>query len=55
MIKNIHSGIFLTVLWLRLQAFNAGGMGSVPGQGTKILQHTSYSPLPLQKNTVSNS
>ena len=24
------------VQWLRLQAFTAGGVGSIPGQGTKI-------------------
>ena len=29
--------ISLVVHWLRLHASSAGGMGSVPGQGTKIL------------------
>ena len=28
---------FLVVQWLRLCAFPAEGMGSIPGQGTKIL------------------
>ena len=31
-------GTSLAVQWLRLPAPNAGGMGSIPGQGTKI-QH----------------
>ena len=26
----------MVVQWLRLRASNAGGMGSIPGQGTKI-------------------
>ena len=26
------------VQWLRLHASTAGGLGSIPGQGTKILQ-----------------
>ena len=30
-------GTSLVVEWLRLHPFNAGGTGSVPGQGTKIL------------------
>ena len=29
-------GISLVVQWLRLHAPNAGGPGSIPGQGTKI-------------------
>ena len=39
-IKKLHPGTSLEVQWLRLQACNAGGPGSIPGQGTKIL-HTS--------------
>ena len=31
-------GTSLGVQWLGLGAFTAGGMGSIPGQGTKILQ-----------------
>ena len=33
-------GTFLVVQWLRLHAPNAGGTGSIPGQGTKIPQAT---------------
>ena len=29
-------GTFLAVQWLRLYTPNAGDMGSIPGQGTKI-------------------
>ena len=31
-------GTSLAVQWLRLHAPKAGGTGSIPGQGTKILQ-----------------
>ena len=34
----ISQGNFLAVQWLGLLAFTAEGSGSVPGQGTKILQ-----------------
>ena len=27
----------MVIQWLRLQASNAGDVGSIPGQGTKIL------------------
>ena len=30
------TGNSLVVQWLRLHTFNAGGMSSIPGQGTKI-------------------
>ena len=30
-------GTSLAVQWLRLRTSNAGGMGSIPGQGAKIL------------------
>ena len=33
---NIQQGTSLAVQWLRLCASTAGGMGSIPGQGTKI-------------------
>ena len=36
-LKNKHRGTFLVVQWLRLQAPNAGGLSSVPGQGTRSL------------------
>ena len=38
----------LAVQWLRLRAPTAGGMGLIPGQGTKILYALWRSP-PLQK------
>ena len=34
-IKKTKAGISLVVQWLRLQAPNEGGQGSVPGQGTR--------------------
>ncbi|XDB47150.1 hypothetical protein AB1E18_000764 [Capra hircus] len=34
--SNSHSGTSLGVHWLRLQAPNAEGLGSIPGQGTRI-------------------
>ena len=37
-----ESQIFLAVQWLRLCASKAGGMGLIPGWGTKIL-YTVYS------------
>ena len=39
-------GISLAVLWLRILAFIAGGMGSIPGQGAEVLYAMRYS----QKN-----
>jgi len=38
--KIILPGTSLVVQWLRCQAFSAGAMGSIPGQGTKILYAT---------------
>ena len=36
--KTVNSGTSLAVQWLRLHAFNEGGIaGSIPGRGTKIL------------------
>ena len=35
--KNLTPGISLAVQWLGLHASTAGGTGSIPGQGTKIL------------------
>ena len=34
-VKIHRSGISLVVQWLRLRAVNAGGWGSIPGQGTR--------------------
>ena len=31
-------GTSLAAQWLRLRASTAGGLGSIPGQGTKMLQ-----------------
>ena len=36
--KRHHKGNSLAVQWLGLCASTAGGMGSIPGQGTKIPQ-----------------
>ena len=35
-VKTNEQGISPVVQWLRLHASNAGGVGSIPGQGTKI-------------------
>ena len=34
--KKIKTGTSVAVQWLRLCASTAGGMGSIPGRGTKI-------------------
>ena len=34
-INTIHVGTSLAVLWLRCYSPNAGGLGSIPGQGTR--------------------
>ena len=40
-LSKVHcSGTFLLVQWLRLWAPNAGGKGSIPGQGTRPTCHT---------------
>ena len=39
----------MVVQWLRLQASTAEGMGSVPGQGTRI-QHASQTKTNKQTN-----
>ena len=39
------------VQWLRLCASNAGGMGSIPGQGTKI-PHTIQCGQKKEKQTL---
>ena len=36
------TGTSLAILWLRLHASNAGGMGSIPGRGNKIPQATQH-------------
>ena len=42
-------GTSLVVQWLRLHAPNTGGLGSIPGQGTKI-PHASTKPQHSQIN-----
>ena len=42
----------MVVQWLRLQASTAEGMGSVPGQGTRI-QHASQTKTNKQTQTAS--
>ena len=39
-------GNSLAVQWLELQAFTAEGLGSIPGQGTKISQVKQHASLP---------
>jgi len=34
--RQLWDETFLVVQWIRLHAPNAGGLGSIPGQGTKI-------------------
>ena len=41
--KMVTIGNSLTVQWIELYASSAGGIGSIPGQGTKILQAPEYS------------
>ena len=36
-ISRLNWGTSLVVQWLRLHALNAGGPGSIPGQGTRSL------------------
>ena len=36
-ILNNHLANSLAVQWLRLHASNAGGAGSIPGRGSKVL------------------
>ena len=38
--ETVCLGISLVVQWLELRAFTAKGVGSIPGQETKILQAT---------------
>ena len=43
-------GDFPSGQWLRLQASTAGGVGSIPGQGTKIPHDTWLSQKKKKKN-----
>ena len=44
-------GNSLAVHWLGPHAFTAAGLGSVSGQGTKVLQATSHA-TPLKKELI---
>ena len=51
-LNNCLSGISLVVQWLRLHSFKAGGLGSIPGRGTKIphaVRHCQTPPPPATK------
>ena len=41
----MQSGTSLVVQWLRLHTSNAGGLGSIPGVGTKIPDALATKPL----------
>ena len=47
-------GTSLAVQWLRLGASNAGGMGSIPGWGTKIPHAVSW-PKKKKKGQMVNA
>ena len=49
MFNNGHLGTSLAVQWLRLLAPNAGDMGSIPGQETKIPHATQHGQKQKQK------
>ena len=42
LLKTMYTGTSLAVQWLVLSTLTAGARGSIPGQGTKILQATQY-------------
>ena len=46
--QKISWGNSLAVQWLGLHASTAGGMGSIPGHGTKILQVVQYGKKNLE-------
>ena len=51
-LNNCLSGTSLVVQWLRLHSFKAGGLGSIPGRGTKIphaVRHCQTPPPPATK------
>ena len=59
--KKPNFGTSLVVKWLRFLASNAGGPGSIPGQGTRshMLQQRSYmrqwrSPVPQLRHSAEN-
>ena len=48
--KRHPTGTSLVVQWLRLHAANAGGPGSIPGQGTRSRMLVSTKTRHSQKN-----
>ena len=48
----MFSGTFPVVQWLRLHASTAGGVGSIPGQGTKILHTVQHGQKKKKKGMV---
>ena len=48
----LKTGSFLAVRWLELHAFNAEGLYSNPGQGTKLLQDTQCSQKKKKKKPI---
>ena len=45
-------GNSLAIQWLGLHAFAAGGMGSIPGWGTKILQVQQHGKIQTNKKLL---
>ena len=52
LIKNKVAGTSLVVQWLRLHVPNAGGLGFIPGWGTKIPHSATKDPECLNKDFV---
>ena len=52
LIKNKVAGTSLVVQWLRLHVRNAGGLGLIPGRGTKIPHSATKDPECLNKDSV---
>ena len=54
--KGLKPGTSLVAQWLRLRAPNAGGPGSIPGQGTRSHMHAATkSPHATTKEPVSDN
>ena len=49
-----QTGNSLVVQWLGLHASTAGGMGSIPGQGTKILYATQHGQKKKKNKQINN-
>lgn len=48
-------GDFLAIQWFRLHASTAGSTGSIPGQGTKILQTSKHGQKKKERVWVSST